>query len=180
MREPDSRRAYQVALDRTARGGDFLCRGSRYRQRGEARLDRGATDPEALLREVDEAIRGNLQARASAVVHRYGQLGHPARPVFELMSRYAISEDGSLHAEKYYRTVTEEFSRGASGVSLASPGGPGPGDRERIWLTAGRVAIAGVAVAAGAGVIDISGSFLILLVILILISGSPPNGAKRD
>ena len=25
-------------------------------------------------------------------------------------SRYAISEDGALHAEKYYRTVTEEFA----------------------------------------------------------------------
>ena len=26
------------------------------------------------------------------------------------MLRYAISEDGRLHAEKYYRTVTEEFA----------------------------------------------------------------------
>ena len=26
------------------------------------------------------------------------------------MLRYAISEDGALHAEKYYRTVSEEFS----------------------------------------------------------------------
>ena len=24
--------------------------------------------------------------------------------------KYAISEDGRLHAEKYYRTVTEEFA----------------------------------------------------------------------
>ena len=34
----------------------------------------------------------------------------PARPVFDLLLRYAVSEDGALHAEKYYRTVTEEFA----------------------------------------------------------------------
>ena len=27
------------------------------------------------------------------------------------MLRFAISEDGALHAEKYYRTVTEEFAQ---------------------------------------------------------------------
>ena len=32
------------------------------------------------------------------------------RPVFDLLLRYAISEDGALHAEKFYRTVTEEFA----------------------------------------------------------------------
>ena len=26
------------------------------------------------------------------------------------MRRYAVSEDGALHAEKFYRTVSEEFS----------------------------------------------------------------------
>ena len=68
------------------------------------------TAPDALLREADEAIRGNLQARASAVIHRYGVLGHAPRPVFDLLLRYAVSEDGSLHAEKFYRTVSEEFA----------------------------------------------------------------------
>ena len=43
-------------------------------------------------------------------MHRYGELGHPARPAFDLLLRYAVSEDGALHAEKYYRTVTEEFA----------------------------------------------------------------------
>lgn len=68
------------------------------------------TDPASLLREADEAIRANMQARAAAVVHRYGQLGHPHRPVFDLLLGYAISEDGALHAEKYYRTCSEEFA----------------------------------------------------------------------
>lgn len=62
-----------------------------------------------LLRDAEEAIRGNLQARASAVI-RYGELGLPERPVFDLLLQYAVSEDGSLHAEKFCRTVSEEFS----------------------------------------------------------------------
>ena len=69
-----------------------------------------STDAEALLREIDEAIRQNLQARAAAIVQRYGDLGHAPRPIFDLMLRYAVSEDGALHAEKFYRTVSEEFA----------------------------------------------------------------------
>lgn len=100
--------AYQVALDRTARGGDFLNWQPLplARHLGEVK----ATEPDALVRELDEAVRGNLQAKASAVVQRYGELGHPARPVFDLLLRYAVSEDGALHAEKFYRTVSEEFA----------------------------------------------------------------------
>ena len=30
--------------------------------------------------------------------------------MFDIMLGYATSEDGALHAEKYYRTVTEEFA----------------------------------------------------------------------
>jgi hypothetical protein len=67
------------------------------------------TDAEELLRATDEAIRGNLQAKVSGLIHRYGELGYPPRPVFDLLLRYAVSEDGALHAEKFYRTVSEEF-----------------------------------------------------------------------
>ena len=66
--------------------------------------------PGDLLHEAEAAIRANDQARACALVHRYGELGQPARPAFDLLLRYAITEDGALHAEKYYRTVTEEFA----------------------------------------------------------------------
>jgi hypothetical protein len=69
-----------------------------------------ATDAAALLRDAEAAIRDKDQARACALVQRYGSLGHPARPVFDLLLRYAVSEDGALHAEKYYRTVSEEFA----------------------------------------------------------------------
>jgi hypothetical protein len=69
-----------------------------------------ATRPEALLGEAEEAIRAKDQVRVCALIHRYGELGHAARGVFDLMLKYAISEDGALHAEKYYRTVCEEFA----------------------------------------------------------------------
>jgi hypothetical protein len=70
-----------------------------------------ATQPEALLRDLEAAVKEQDQFRACALVDRYGQLGHTARPVFELLLRYGISEDGALHAEKYYRTVSEEFDK---------------------------------------------------------------------
>jgi hypothetical protein len=68
------------------------------------------TDEAALLQETQAAIEANEQARACALVQRYGEQGHPERPVFDLLLRYAVSEDGALHAEKYYRTVCEEFA----------------------------------------------------------------------
>jgi hypothetical protein len=67
-------------------------------------------DDATLLRDAEAAIREKDQARACALVHRYGELGYPPRPVFDLLLKYAVSEDGALHAEKYYRTVTEEFA----------------------------------------------------------------------
>jgi hypothetical protein len=68
-----------------------------------------AKDAAGLLRLAEEAIKANDQAGACAAIHRYGELGHPARGAFDLLLRYAVSEDGALHAEKYYRTVAEEF-----------------------------------------------------------------------
>jgi hypothetical protein len=100
--------AYQVAFDRTNRGGDFL----NWQPLPLAgHLDQiKVTEADRLLAQIEEAVRGNLQAKASALVARYGELAHPPRPVFDLLLRYAISEDGALHAEKFYRTVSEEFA----------------------------------------------------------------------
>ncbi len=100
--------AYQVALDRTARGGDFLNWTPLPFSHHVNQIK--SNDAEALLRETEEAIRANLQGRAAAIASRYGELGHPARPLFDLFLRYAVSEDGSLHAEKFFRTVSEEFA----------------------------------------------------------------------
>ena len=69
-----------------------------------------ASDAKTLLAEAEAAIQANDQPRAAAAVHRYHESGFAPRGVFDLMRRYAISEDGRLHAEKYYRTVTEEFA----------------------------------------------------------------------
>ncbi|MFO0845913.1 MAG: hypothetical protein U0797_26610 [Gemmataceae bacterium] len=68
-------------------------------------------DATTLLGALDEAVRGGDQARACAVVGRYAQLGCDAKPVFAVLRKYAVSEDGALHAEKYYRTASDEFRR---------------------------------------------------------------------
>jgi hypothetical protein len=100
--------AYQVARDRVERGGDFL----NWKPLPVEGRVKGmkAAEPEALLREAEAAIRGNLQAQAAAVIARYGELGHDPKAAFDLMRRFATSEDGALHAEKYYRTCSEEFA----------------------------------------------------------------------
>jgi hypothetical protein len=69
-----------------------------------------ATEAKALLAEAEDAIRHNDQARAAAAIAIYTEQGYAVRPVFDLMLRYSISEDGRLHAEKYYHTVTEEYA----------------------------------------------------------------------
>jgi hypothetical protein len=74
-------------------------------------LDKITTkDADKILSETETAIKEKDQARAAALVAHYGTLGLPERAAFDLLLRYAISEDGALHAEKYYRTVVEEFA----------------------------------------------------------------------
>ncbi len=102
-------------------------------------------DPRKLLDEADAAIREKDQFRAAAVIHRYGQLGHAARPAFDLMLGYATGQDGALHAEKYYRTVSEEYrtTREAfrwrqmvalARVTASEAGNPSPGYAEACGL----------------------------------------------
>jgi hypothetical protein len=100
--------AWQAAYDRGSRGGDFQQWAPLPMAPNLERVT--SKEPAALLQDLDAAIRGNLQARATAVVHRYGELGFEPRPVFDVLLRYAISEDGALHAEKYYWTCAEEFA----------------------------------------------------------------------
>jgi len=72
-------------------------------------------------------------------------LGHDARPVFELLLRYGVSEDGALHAEKYYHTASEEFARtrpafrwrqaiALARVTASEYGRPAPGYEEACGL----------------------------------------------
>jgi len=64
----------------------------------------------ALLVELCEAIESKDQAKAMAVVKSWEIAKNLAKPIFDCLRRYAVSEDGALHAEKYFRTVTEEFA----------------------------------------------------------------------
>jgi hypothetical protein len=100
--------AFQVALDRDQRGGDFLHRSPNPRPEDLETVR--SIDPARLLGELPSAIRGNDQARACALVHRLGESGSDPRAIFDLLLGYAVSEDGALHAEKFYRTTLEEFS----------------------------------------------------------------------
>jgi hypothetical protein len=70
-----------------------------------------SNDPDALLKGLGGAITEKDQFRATALVTKYGQISQDSRPVFDLLLKYGCSEDGALHAEKYYRTVSEEFAR---------------------------------------------------------------------
>jgi hypothetical protein len=67
------------------------------------------TDAGELLETAARAIRKNDQGQAAAAIAVYGQQGHAVRPVLDLMLRFGCSEDGRLHAEKYYHTVGEEY-----------------------------------------------------------------------
>jgi hypothetical protein len=131
--------AFQVADDRVNRGGDFL----NWPARPFAEQLEGVQPaaPDVLLGKLDEAIRGNDQARACAITARIVEQGHPAGPVFDLLRSYATTEDGALHAEKYFGTVREEYAatrpafRGRQLIALARVtaseyGTPAPGVAE--------------------------------------------------
>ncbi|MCS7046742.1 MAG: twin-arginine translocation signal domain-containing protein [Gemmataceae bacterium] len=99
---------YQVAQDRVQRGGDFL--NWQPYPRDDARGQVTVRDQLGLLRETEDAIRHRDQARAAAAAYWYGQEGYAARPMFDLLLKYTISDDGALHAEKFYGTVVEDYA----------------------------------------------------------------------
>jgi hypothetical protein len=128
--------AYQAALDRANRGGDFLNWEPLPLARHVAEVK--STTSDDLLGDLHEAIRGNLQGRASGIVQRYGQFGFEPGGIFDVLRGYAISEDGALHGEKFFRTVTEEFTttraafqwrhlRALARVTASEYGRPAPG-----------------------------------------------------
>lgn len=97
--------------------------------------------PPATLSALNNAILANDQMRACALATRYTASGGDVQPLFHLLLQFATSEDGALHAEKYYRTVTEEYAtirpafRGRQLAALARVtasefGKPAPGYRQ--------------------------------------------------
>ena len=59
--------------------------------------------------QLDDAIQNNLQGHATAIAQRYGELSLSHDRLFATMLKYAVSEDGALHAEKYVHTVWDDF-----------------------------------------------------------------------
>lgn len=136
--------AYQVALDRVQRGGDFLHWAPRP-QAEELEQVRSVA-PGVALDELRAAVRANDQARACALVGHMEAASAEPGPVFDTLLEFAVSEDGALHAEKYYRTVRDDFTTGRAGfrwrhlaglarVSASEYGRPAPGlDQAREML----------------------------------------------
>jgi hypothetical protein len=100
--------AWQAARDRTGGGAGILTQ-ERY-PRADAVAAVQNVQPGELLGALEQAIRGRNQARAAALVQRYSTTNLPVRPLWDLLLRYTISEDGALHHEKFYRTTVEEFN----------------------------------------------------------------------
>ncbi len=65
-------------------------------------------DPAALLSEIADRIRDRDQAGAMVAARRYVELKHAPEKLFAVLLEFAVSEDGALHAEKFFRTAQEE------------------------------------------------------------------------
>ena len=73
--------------------------------------------------------------RTAALTARIGaEKPDAAKDVFALLRGFAISEDGALHAEKYYATTSDEFAALARRVQVAATRRPRPRHRQRLRL----------------------------------------------
>lgn len=97
--------AWQIARDRIT-PGNLLTESLPAKHH----LDRlQSKDPAELLNQLEVAIRDNLQGTAAAIAFRYGELQLPPDQIFSKLLQFAVSEDGALHAEKYFHTVWDDF-----------------------------------------------------------------------
>ncbi|MDZ4850815.1 MAG: hypothetical protein SGI77_16125 [Pirellulaceae bacterium] len=98
-------------------------------------------DAPLLLDELDSSIRDGNQVRACGCVFELNRKGTSPEAVFAAVLPFAVSEDGALHAEKFYRTVREEFVGtrpslrwnhliALARVSASEFGNPAPGQNE--------------------------------------------------
>ena len=129
--------AWQIARDRTNPGN--LLGTPLPAKHHLARLSN--SNPEELLAKLDEAIRNNLQGHAVAATKLLSETNIDPKRVFAMLLKYAVSEDGALHAEKYFHTVWDDFqiTRPAlrwqhllalSRVTASEFGRPAPGQEE--------------------------------------------------
>jgi hypothetical protein len=143
---------YQVARDR-----------SEYRQpdvegnmlkwepypRADAREAVKGIAADKLMSELDGAIRDKDQVRTSAITARIGEINpDSSNEVFALLRGFSTSEDGALHAEKYYGTTSDEFAAARAPfkwrqlvalarVNASGYGYPAPGHKEACKLLKG-------------------------------------------
>ncbi len=105
-------------------------------------------EPKALLAEIDARIRARDQKAACQAARRYTSLGHAPADLFALCLGFAVSEDGALHAEKYFRTAQEEHAKARdphkelylvalTRVMASHYGFPAPGNEETRKLLIG-------------------------------------------
>jgi hypothetical protein len=141
---------YQVARDRNQYrndDGDML-KWEPY-PRGDAREKVKGVAADALMKALEAAIRDKDQPRAAALTARIGiERPDSGADVFGLLRNFAISEDGALHAEKYYATTSDEFARTRAAfkwrqlvalarVTASQYGYPAPGHDEACKLVKG-------------------------------------------
>jgi hypothetical protein len=138
---------YQVARDRNQRAAEFL-KWDPYPRAEHLEGVKGIA-ADSLMKELDTAIREKDQVRAAALTHRIGvEKPDSAKEVFALFRNFGISEDGALHAEKYYGTTSDEFAAGRAAfrwrqlvalarVTASAFGQPAPGHDEACKLVKG-------------------------------------------
>ena len=143
---------YQVARDRNSyqqpdQGGNML-KWEPY-PLADARDAVKGVAADSLMKELDAAIRDKNQPRASAITARIStENPDSAKDVFGLLRGFAISEDGALHAEKYYATTSDEFAAARAAfkwrqlialarVTASAYGYPAPGHKEACELIKG-------------------------------------------
>jgi hypothetical protein len=68
-----------------------------------------AVAPDQILAEITRSIRDRAQGPAAALVERWGALDRPVEPLIALLLEHAVTSDGALHHEKYFRTAFEGF-----------------------------------------------------------------------
>lgn len=135
--------AYQVARDKGNRG-DLFNKWEPY-PRAEHLEKVKAASPGALLKELGGAVREKDQGRAAAAAHRLGEAKADPAAVFAVLRDFAVSEDGALHAEKYYLTTAQEFAAGRPAfrwrqlvalarVTASAYGYPAPGFKDSCEL----------------------------------------------
>ena len=93
---------------------------------------------DALLPEAEAAIKAKDQVRACALVHRYGETGRAARPVFDMLLRYAISEDGRHPCREVLPDGDGGVREYAPRVPLAPARRARACDRQRVRLSRAR------------------------------------------